>query len=140
MVYLRHERFSTTTYHNLKYKKIDPCQILKKINDNAYQVCLLDDLDISPIFNVSELYAFHVNHPNLDSRDDVDWHHHLPSKKKEKIAHILDKQSTVTQNGHYNRYLIQWERLPATDCTWILEWEVMKLDPIKLQQFTDTHL
>ena len=106
MVYLRHARFPTGTYHKLKYKKVGPFQILKKINDNDYEVYLPDNLVISPIFNVSNLYAFHGNHPELDSRDDVDWHHHLPSKKKEKIAHILDKQSTVTQNGHYNRYLI----------------------------------
>ena len=75
MVYLRCESFPTSTCHNLKYNKIGPCQILKRINDNAYEVCLPDDLDISLVFNVYSLYAFHGNHLELDSRDEVDWHH-----------------------------------------------------------------
>ena len=39
--------------------KIGPCKILEKRNDNAYNVELPEDLNISPIFNVSNLYAFH---------------------------------------------------------------------------------
>ena len=33
-----------------------PCQILRKYSANAYEVDLLEDIDISPIFNVSDLY------------------------------------------------------------------------------------
>ena len=59
MVYLWKERFLRETYHKLKYKKIGPCKILKKINDNDCKVDLPVDLDISLVFNIFNLYIFH---------------------------------------------------------------------------------
>ena len=66
MVYLRREQFARKTYHELKYKNIGPWKIIKKINDNAYEVSLLANLEISPIFSVSNLYTFHGDVPNVD--------------------------------------------------------------------------
>ena len=41
-------------------KKFGPCKILKKFDSgNAYEVELLDDMDISPIWNVVDLYKYH---------------------------------------------------------------------------------
>ena len=57
----------------MKNKKIDPCKILKKINDNAYKVDLPIDLDISPMFNFFYLFIFHGNDLGDDSEDEVDW-------------------------------------------------------------------
>ena len=38
-------------------KKFGPCKILKKFDSgNTYEVELLDDMDISPIFNITNLY------------------------------------------------------------------------------------
>jgi hypothetical protein len=59
MAHLRKERFPRGTYKKLKYKKIGSCRILKKIFDNAYQLELSDKFDISPTFNVVNLYEFH---------------------------------------------------------------------------------
>jgi hypothetical protein len=47
------------THSKLNYKKIGPCRVLRKISDNAYKLEFLKDFDISPIFNVAELYEFH---------------------------------------------------------------------------------
>ena len=59
MVYLKKQRFPIGTYHKLKYNKIGPSKILKKINDNSYEVELLSGLDISDVFIIFYLYTFH---------------------------------------------------------------------------------
>ena len=60
-------------------------------------------------------------------------------KKKEKVAHILDKKTISTWQGEYSRYLVQWEGLEAADSTWIIEGDLVKLDPVKWKQFEDNH-
>jgi hypothetical protein len=106
MVYLWKGWFPRGTYHKLKYKKIVPCNILKKINDNDYKVDLPTDLDISPMFNVSDLYIFHGDDLGDDSEVKVDWQHAILSKKNENIVHILDKKTLHTWKGKHNRYLV----------------------------------
>ena len=58
LVYLWRERFPQGTYHKFKSRKCGPCKILKKNSSNAYLLELPPDLQISPIFNVSDLYSF----------------------------------------------------------------------------------
>jgi hypothetical protein len=106
MVYLWKEWFIGGMYHKLKYKKIGPCKILKKISDNSYKFNLLGDLDISLVFNVSDLDIFYGDDMGDDSEEEVDWKHSIPRKKKEKIVHILDKKTLHSQQGQYNRYLV----------------------------------
>ena len=60
MVHLRKEHFPVGTYNKLKTKKFGPCKIVKMHDSgNAYEVELPTKLNISPIFNISNLTKFY---------------------------------------------------------------------------------
>ena len=58
-------RFPIGTYSKLRMRKFGPCKILRKFDSgNAYEVELPNDLDISPIFNVADLYEYQESKGN----------------------------------------------------------------------------
>ena len=56
---LTKDRFPVGTYNKLKARKIGPVEILKKINDNAYQLRLPDPVCTANVFNVRHLIPYH---------------------------------------------------------------------------------
>ncbi|WZZ53164.1 hypothetical protein YC2023_053271 [Brassica napus] len=64
-VHLRKEQFPEERKSKLMPRVDGPFQILRKINDNAYQLDLQGKYDISSSFNVSDLSPFLVDDPDL---------------------------------------------------------------------------
>ena len=42
----------------MKMKKIGPCNILNKFDANDYGIDIREDVGISPIFNISDMYPY----------------------------------------------------------------------------------
>ena len=91
LVYLWNEWFLVGTYNKLKDKKYRPFLITKKINNNAYLVALLPDMNISSTTNVANLYDYHPpDEPNSgNSRLCV---FQVEENDVEQIAHAFLKQ------------------------------------------------
>lgn len=91
---------------------------------NAYEVELLDDMDISPIFNVSNLYEYHESYDEIVVPDDY------PKRIIEKVEKILDQRVFKRMRGkNYYEYLVKYKKKPVEHVTWISQ---SKLDSARV--------
>ena len=114
LAYLEKERFRRGTYNKLKLKKIGPCKILRKFSANAYEIELLDDIGISPIFKVADLYPYreaeaeNSSTNGLDTGQKVRWKKQIPTVPKLEMERILDTRVLKKTTGQeYYEYLIK---------------------------------
>ena len=61
LTHLRKERFPKGEYNKLVLKNIGPCKILRKFSTKGYELELLVDMGLFPIFNVVDLYPYKGN-------------------------------------------------------------------------------
>jgi hypothetical protein len=86
MVHVSKDHYHKGKYSKLNVKKIRPCLIKRRFRDNAYEVELSKELDISPMFNVKDLYDFSGYDSNEveeygKQNDESDWMEHVPMRE-----------------------------------------------------------
>jgi hypothetical protein len=95
---------------------------MKKIFDNAYRLELPEKFDISPIFNVVDLYEF--NEGDIKEYEGTlnEWEQHPPIKQEENIEEILaTRVGRKTHQREYMEYLIKWMNRGIEDASWVNE-------------------
>ena len=133
-VYVSKDRYPVGSYNKLKPQKIGPCRILRKINDNAYQVELPQGWNISNTFNLFYLYEYYGSNGEDEeaacgSNDDgTNLSKELERGNEERApARIMDEQTIQTRNHVYQRFLMEWEGLSTYEATWMQEGELEQI-------------
>jgi hypothetical protein len=61
LAHLRKEIFPRGKYNKLKMKNIGPCKIMRRFATNSYAIELREDIGISQIVNVEDLYPYKMD-------------------------------------------------------------------------------
>jgi hypothetical protein len=91
LVHLIKERFPRGTYNKLKMKKIGPCKIIRKFEENSYEIELLDGVGISPIFNIVDMYPYRFDETGeKENKNEVQWLKQIHVVERPQMEKIID--------------------------------------------------
>jgi hypothetical protein len=112
---MRKERFPRGKYNKLNMKNIGPCKILRKIVTNTYEIELPENVGISPIFNVADLYPYKMDDiRESDDQKDIQWKKNIPTMEKPHVDKSLDQRiGKKTRRKTYFEYLVKWKYHPT---------------------------
>jgi hypothetical protein len=112
----------------MKMKKIGPCKILRKFEENAYEIEFPDDVGISPIFNVADLYPYKTDEEGgVESQKEIHWVNHMLVDEKSHMEKIMDQRvNKKTRRKTYFEYLVKWKGHPIEDASWESEADIQK--------------
>ena len=114
-MHLRKERFPRGTYKKLKVKNIGPCKVIRKFGANIYEIELPNGVEISPIFNIVDLYPYRVEEAGADEEQKgIQWTKQMPVVENPQMESIFDKRiSKKTRRKEYFEYLVKWKGHPV---------------------------
>jgi hypothetical protein len=126
--HMRKERFLRGTYNKLKMKNIGPCRVIRKFGENAYEIELPDGVEISPIFNVMDLYPYRAEESGAeDEKEEIQWTKQIPVVEKPQMESIIDKRiRKKTRRKEYFEYLVKGKGHPVEDASWEDEATIQK--------------
>ena len=94
---------------------------MRKFPSNAYEIELLKDFVISPIFNVFYLYPFKEqmdDSTDAHVHDKFWWEKQRPSSPAKQIESIIDQRvAKRTRKKEYLQYLVKCKNQPVEDAT-----------------------
>ena len=124
IAHLRNEHFLVGTYNNLKMKQFGSCKIVRSHDfGNAYEVELPIELNISPVFNISDLIEYYEGGDG-DEVAEAQWSIPATSSATKEIKEIIDNcVGKSTRNKTYEDYLVQWKGRLVEDSSWLVREE-----------------
>jgi hypothetical protein len=128
LAHLRKERFPRGTYNRLKLKKIGSCNILRKFDENAYEIELPEDVGIFPIFNISDLYPYREDDTReLEYQKEIQWEKQMHVAENPQMENIIDQRiGKKTRRKTYSEYFVEWKGHPIEDSSWVNEYNIKK--------------